>query len=78
MDEDKKKCRVCGWETETWEHVLEHCTRKVKEGETRRVEEILGEYEKGAAWMKKLEERRRGERTEKTEREESRGDEREL
>lgn len=45
MGKDKKKCKVCGWKRETWEHVLEQCAREVKAGETRRVEFILQFYE---------------------------------
>lgn len=60
MDGDKKKCKVCGWGQEAWGHVLEQCSRNVKEGEARRMEEILDECGEGAAWMKKVEERRKG------------------
>lgn len=78
MDEDKRKCRICGWKRDTWKHVLEQCVREVKERDARRVEEILSEYGRSAAWMKKLKERKRGERTGKTEKEGSGGKEGEL
>ena len=25
-EEEKRKCRVCGWREETWEHVWMECT----------------------------------------------------
>lgn len=30
---EERKCRLCGWEEETWEHVVEVCMREEEEGE---------------------------------------------
>lgn len=38
--EEKRKCRLCGWAEETWEHV-EMCIRKEGEGGRERIVEIL-------------------------------------
>jgi len=27
-DEEKRRCRICEWEEETWEHVVEVCMRE--------------------------------------------------
>ncbi|XP_046142809.1 golgin subfamily A member 6-like protein 6 [Osmia bicornis bicornis] len=42
--EDKRKCRVCGWEEETWEHIWERCARGKtrKEGWQEKVKELMG------------------------------------
>ena len=42
LEEGKNVCRVCGWEQETWGHVLERCGDEGREGEEERVSEILG------------------------------------
>jgi len=31
-DEEKRRCRICGWEEETWEHVVEVCMREGEKG----------------------------------------------
>lgn len=30
--EEKRKCRICGWTKETWEHVVKICMREEEEG----------------------------------------------
>jgi len=30
--EEKRRCRLCGWAEETWEHVVEVCMREGEEG----------------------------------------------
>lgn len=34
--EEEKRCRICFWEIEGWEHVLERCEREVEKGERER------------------------------------------
>jgi len=63
-EEGKKVCRLCGSETETWEHVWGNC-RAWKEGEGGSWQEvvrvILGGEGEGEGWMREVEgERRRG------------------
>jgi len=65
-EEDRRKCRTCGWEEETYEHVWERCIRE-REGELeswqREIERMLGEKGEGEEWMKIMESMRRtGER----------------
>ncbi|KMQ82861.1 hypothetical protein RF55_21640 [Lasius niger] len=54
--EEKKKCRICGWKKETWEHIWEECVRG-ESGSTwqEKVREILGEEGEGEEWLKELE-----------------------
>lgn len=41
--EEKRRCRVCGYEEETWEHVWERCSGSLGEGGWQEnVKEILG------------------------------------
>nr|XP_034194028.1 uncharacterized protein LOC117610568 [Osmia lignaria] len=58
--EEKRRCRVCGWERETWEHVWKGCRRneEMSEGWQEKVEELLGEEQEGETWMKKIKGRR--------------------
>lgn len=59
--EEERRCRICGGEEETWEHVLERCTREEEGGERgigEMIKEILDEGGKGEEWMKRIEERR--------------------
>lgn len=62
--EEEWKCRLCGWETEGWEHVLERCKRGTNDGVERgiqeRVKEILAADGSGEEWMKELEREREG------------------
>ncbi|XP_071650744.1 uncharacterized protein [Temnothorax longispinosus] len=63
-NEEDKKCRMCGKEEETWEHVWEECTRWVEwegEGWQDVAERLLGEKGEGEEWMKAIEEMRRDE-----------------
>lgn len=59
-------CRLCGWEIEGWEHVLEGCRMGVREeGRKRwmeeRVKEILAGDGSGERWMMELQKKRKGE-----------------
>lgn len=47
--DEKKKCRLCGREEETWEHVWERCANREKEkgGWQDKCKELLGEEGKG-------------------------------
>ena len=58
--EENRKCRICEWEKETWEHVWERCVRgsEEKEGWQHNVVKVLGEEGLGEAWMKDLEKAR--------------------
>lgn len=60
-EEEERKCRLCGWGEETWEHVWEECTDwGAEKGWQGMVDEVLGEGGEGEAWMKRLEEMREG------------------
>ena len=67
-EEEERKCRVCGGEEETWEHVLDRCSGEEgdEKGVGEKIREILGEEGNGEEWMKRWEGKRR-------EREEERG-----
>ena len=58
--DEKRKCRVCEWMEETWEHVWDGCMRGEDErGEWQRnIEEILGVEGLGEKWMKEMEKAR--------------------
>jgi len=56
--EEKRRCRLCGWAEETWEHVVEVCMREGEEGGRDKILEILEEDGRGDGWMKKLQGRR--------------------
>ena len=60
MKEEMKLCRICGYERESWEHVLERCTGDEDEGKSvgERVIWILEGSGQGEKWIKNLEERR--------------------
>lgn len=46
--EESRRCRVCGWGEETWEHVWEECTSWRREKEWQEmIYEVLGEGGKG-------------------------------
>ena len=55
-----KMCRVCGYDSESWEYVLERCIGDEEERKSvvERVKWILDDCGQGAKWMKSLEERR--------------------
>ena len=59
MKEEMKLCRVCGYERESWEHVLERCIGDEEEGKSvgERVKWILDGCGQGERWIKNLEER---------------------
>ncbi|KAK0073073.1 hypothetical protein PV325_010311 [Microctonus aethiopoides] len=57
--EDERRCRVCGYEEETWEHVWERCREREREGGWQEnVREILGEDGDGEWWMRAVEKSR--------------------
>ncbi|XP_066590571.1 trichohyalin-like [Prorops nasuta] len=58
--EEERKCRVCGWETEGWEHVMDRCGGygERDRGIEERVKEVLEGDGRGIGWMKELERRR--------------------
>ena len=60
-EEEKRKCRVCAWGDETWEHVWEECTGW---GDGRGWQEVVGEVMDdeggGEEWMRRVEEWRGG------------------
>lgn len=60
--EEKRRCRICGSEEESWEHVWEEC-RSWGEGERRSWQEVfrsmLGDEGEGKGWMREVEEERR-------------------
>jgi len=59
--DEEKKCRICGWGEETWEHVWEECTDwGMEKGWQEMVDGVLGEEGEGEVWMRKLEEMREG------------------
>jgi len=62
-EEDKRMCRLCGGEIESWEHVWEEC-RMWKEKGNKSWQEvygrILGEDGEGESWMREVEAERGG------------------
>lgn len=58
---EERRCRICGWAEETWEHVVEICMREGREGGREKILEILEEDGRGEGWMKRLQ-KMRGER----------------
>lgn len=68
-EEERKKCRICEVEEETWEHVWEGCVREVeKESWQERVRDLLSEEGGGEEWMRSVESMR-WEKERQTERE---------
>lgn len=63
--EEMKHCRICEAEDETWEHVLERCTRgggdNVKEGIGEKVKRILSGRGDGEKWMRDRRQKRKTE-----------------
>jgi len=64
-DEEKRTCRLCGGELETWEHLWEKC-RIWREGRGGRWQEVYGKIladkEEEKSWIREMEEERRVER----------------
>lgn len=60
--EENRRCRMCGGEEETWEHVWENCRRGRKEKGSwqEAVEWVLGEEGLGEGWMRELKEEKEG------------------
>ena len=58
--EEERVCRICEWEEETWEHVVEVCMREEGRGGRERVIEILEDDGRGEGWMRKVQELREG------------------
>lgn len=57
--EEDRRCRICGWGEESWEHVVEVCMREGKGGGREEILEILEGDGRGESWMRKLLSRRR-------------------
>lgn len=60
--EERRRCRLCEGEEETWEHVWERC-REWREGGgswQEAVRWVLGEEGEGERWLRELEGERRG------------------
>ncbi|XP_071572354.1 uncharacterized protein [Temnothorax nylanderi] len=69
-EEEDRRCRMCGREEETWEHIWEECARWEEwdgEGWQDVVGRLLGEKGEGEKWMKAVEEMRQEERGRRTE-----------
>lgn len=60
-EKEKRKCRICGWEEKTWEHLIGRCMRGEEKGGRERILEILDENGRGEGWMKRLQKRRKEE-----------------
>ena len=84
-EEERRRCRICGEEEETWEHIWERCLGGGL-GDGERWEEVSGKILSGNGggedWMKKIERvregrEREGEEGRENERERRRGRERE-
>ena len=59
MNEEMKMCRVCGYESESWDHVLKRCIGDKEEGKTvvELVKWILDGCGQGEKWMRSGRER---------------------
>lgn len=66
-EEKKRKCRICGGEKQSWEHVWEGCIDKEMRKESWQdvVGRMLGEDGGREEWMKEVERARKGEDWEK-------------
>lgn len=52
-EEDKRKCRVCEWEVETWEHAWKNVQRgDERKNDKKRYIEILGEGKRKGLMIK--------------------------
>ncbi|EZA62834.1 hypothetical protein X777_01148, partial [Ooceraea biroi] len=56
--EEDRRCRLCGWEEETWEHVVGVCKGEGGGGGTEEILGILKDDGSGEGWMKELQRRR--------------------
>lgn len=70
--EENRKYRICGWEEETWEHVVEICMGEGAGGGREEILKILSDDGKGEKWMRRLQERRKERRGRKLVRRENR------
>lgn len=60
-EEEKRRCRVCGWGEESWEHVWEVCTGRGGERDWQEmVDEVFWEEGEGEEWLRRIEEWREG------------------
>ncbi|KAK0169531.1 hypothetical protein PV328_011925 [Microctonus aethiopoides] len=60
LKEEEKRCRVCGWGVESWEHVWDGCWEGGREkGWQEAVGVVLGDEGEGEDWLRLLEEWRR-------------------
>lgn len=57
--EENRRCRICGWVEESWEHVVEVCIREGKGGGREEILEILEDDGREKSCMRKLLSRRR-------------------
>lgn len=73
-EEEERRCKLCGWEYKSWEHVVDVCMEEGKGGEREEIIRILEDDGRGEAWLKRLQARRR--RKGKEERRERTGGER--
>lgn len=53
--EEKRRCRICEWAEETWQHVMKVCMGEEEEAGR---EEILEILEEDGRWMKRLQKMR--------------------
>ena len=76
--EEERRCRVCGGEEESWEHVLDRCSTKRGEERTigERLRKILDEEGRGEERITEIEQVRR-ERSASEGEERGRGEEKE-
>lgn len=68
-EEEKRRCRLCGWKEKTWEHVVEVCMGEERGGRRENILNILEEDGRmeGERWMRRLQKRRKEvERKERT------------
>ncbi|KYN08022.1 hypothetical protein ALC62_00996 [Cyphomyrmex costatus] len=53
-DEERRVCRVCGAEEETWDHVLKRCAKWKEDEKEMSMEDILDEGGGGDVWIRGL------------------------
>ncbi|KYN08221.1 hypothetical protein ALC62_00796 [Cyphomyrmex costatus] len=53
-DEERRVCRVCGAEEETWDHVLKRCAKWKEDEKEMSLEDILDEGGGGDEWIRGL------------------------
>jgi len=56
---EKMKCRLYGWEEETWEHVVEVCMRKEGARGKVKIVKIMNEEGGEEGWIKRLQKKER-------------------